>query len=218
MGGEIKAVLYCVDCKTKACYNGETEKAPKPAYCPMGNQEIIDCSREEYRGETKEFARQSALIESEGYCRWTRVEETIRFCRAMNYHKIGLAFCIGIKKEAEILARILKSWEFEVVSINCKFSGLLKEEIGITEGEKLRPGTREVMCNPIGQALFLNSQKTDINLVIGLCVGHDSLFFKHSEAPCTVLIAKDRVLGHNPAVALYCSDGYMKDLYFHEKG
>lgn len=206
-------MMYCVDCKTKACYYGETEKTPKPVSCPMGNQEIIDNSRDEYTGKTKEFARQSALIESEGYCRWTRVEETIRFCRAMDYRKIGLAFCIGLKKEAAVMSNILKSWGFEVVSINCKFSGLLKEEIGIAEGEKLRPGSREVMCNPIGQALYLNSEKTDINLVIGLCVGHDSLFFKNSEAPCSVLIVKDRVLGHNPAAALYCSDGYMKHLY-----
>jgi len=59
------------------------------------------------------------------------------------------------------------------------------------------------MCNPIAQAQILNEQLTDFNIVVGLCVGHDSLFFKHSEAPVTVLVAKDRVLGHNPAAALY---------------
>lgn len=204
-------MLYCAECKIRACYTGE--KVIVPADCPMASQDIIDESREKYEGELKEFARQAALIESGGYCRWTRVEETIRFCKAMGYHKIGLAFCIGLKKEAEILSKIFRARGFDMVSVNCKFSGLIKEEIGIVESEKLRPGTRETMCNPIGQALFLNTEGTDINVVMGLCVGHDSLFFKHSDAPCTVILTKDRVLGHNPAVALYCSDGYMKDVY-----
>ena len=208
---ETETMLYCAECKMKVCYTGETKIVPKD--CPMANQDIIDKSLEEYKGETKEFARQAALIESKGYCRWTRVEETIRFCKAMNYHKIGLAFCIGLRKEAEILAKIFRSHGFEIISANCKFSKILKEEIGITENEKVRPGTREVMCNPIGQAMFLNQEGTDINLVMGLCVGHDSLFFKYSEALCTVILTKDRALGHNPAAALYCSDGYMKNVY-----
>lgn len=42
--------------------------------------------------------------------------------------------------------------------------------------------------------------------------GHDSLFLKHSEAPCTVLVVKDRVLGHNPVAALYTSTGYYRKL------
>lgn len=41
------------------------------------------------------------------------------------------------------------------------------------------------------------------NILVGLCVGHGSLFFKHSKALATVLIAKDRVPGHNPAAAHY---------------
>lgn len=63
------------------------------------------------------------------------------------------------------------------------------------------------MCNPVLQAKILNEQKTDFNVMIGLCVGHDSLFLKHVEAPTTVLIVKDRVLVHNPAAALYGSTG-----------
>ena len=42
-------------------------------------------------------------------------------------------------------------------------------------------------------------------------MGHDSMFYKYSEAMVTTLIAKDRVLAHNPAGALYCSEGYFKD-------
>ena len=39
-------------------------------------------------------------------------------------------------------------------------------------------------------------------MLVGLCVGHDSLFIKYSEAPVTTLVTKDRVLAHNP-VAVY---------------
>ena len=62
------------------------------------------------------------------------------------------------------------------------------------------------MCNPVMQAKILNKEKTDMNIVMGLCVGHDSLFYKYSEALVTTLVAKDRVMGHNPAAALYTSE------------
>jgi len=66
------------------------------------------------------------------------------------------------------------------------------------------------MCNPIGQALFLNKSQTDFNIILGLCVGHDSLFIKYAEAPVTVFAVKDRVMAHNSMGALYLSDGYYK--------
>ena len=68
------------------------------------------------------------------------------------------------------------------------------------------------MCNPILQAKILNQEQTDLNVVIGLCVGHDSMFYKYSEALCTTLVTKDRVLGHNPAAALYQADSYYAKL------
>jgi uncharacterized metal-binding protein len=68
------------------------------------------------------------------------------------------------------------------------------------------------MCNPVAQAYVLNEAKTDFNVVMGLCVGHDSLFLKHSDALCTVLAAKDRLLGHNPLAAIYTVDTYYRAL------
>lgn len=49
-----------------------------------------------------------------------------------------------------------------------------------------------------------------MNIVMGLCVGHDSLFYKYSEALTTTLVVKDRVTGHNPVAALYTSHSYYK--------
>ena len=47
---------------------------------------------------------------------------------------------------------------------------------------------------------------------MGLCVGHDSLFYKYAEGVVTTLITKDRVTGHNPAVVLYQLDSYYSKL------
>lgn len=59
-----------------------------------------------------------------------------------------------------------------------------------------------------------NEAKTDLNVVVGLCIGHDSLFFKYSEAPVTVLAVKDRILAHNPLGAVYLSESaYRKKLF-----
>ena len=69
------------------------------------------------------------------------------------------------------------------------------------------------MCNPIAQAELFNQQKTDFNIDLGLCVGHDTLFFKYSEAPVTVFAVKDRVLAHNPLGAIYLADSYYEDKF-----
>jgi uncharacterized metal-binding protein len=68
------------------------------------------------------------------------------------------------------------------------------------------------MCNPVFQAKLLNHEKTELNILLGLCVGHDSIFFKYAEAPTTVLAVKDRVTGHNPLAAIYLSDSYYQKI------
>ena len=69
---------------------------------------------------------------------------------------------------------------------------------------KFGPGF-EAMCNPAAQAMLLNKEQTELNIILGLCVGHDTLFIKNSDAPITVLTVKDRVTGHNPLAAVYAS-------------
>jgi uncharacterized metal-binding protein len=73
------------------------------------------------------------------------------------------------------------------------------------------------MCNPVSQAELLNRSGCQFNIVLGLCVGHDSLFFKHSEGLATVLVTKDRVLAHNPVGALYLADTYFSRVWGPER-
>ena len=69
----------------------------------------------------------------------------------------------------------------------------------------MRPQEKESVCNPVGQAKVLNEVGTEMNVIVGLCVGHDMLFQMYSRAPVTTLIVKDRVLAHSPAGAIYSS-------------
>jgi uncharacterized metal-binding protein len=142
----------------------------------------------------------AAAIEARHYCREPRIREVMLFAREMGFRKLGLAFCIGMTEEALTVADILAQ-EFEVVSICCKVCGIAKSEFGLEQIDASRAG--EVMCNPAGQATVLNDAGTEMNIICGLCVGHDAIFSMASAAPVTTLIAKDRVLAHNPAGALY---------------
>lgn len=199
----------CANCKVLACTKGIREGLPKN--CPMNDERWMQERLELYaEPENHEFYIRSAAIEGKGYCQWPRVRETLEFCRDMGYKKIGIAFCKGLHKEAEVVANLFRREGFEVVSVICKTGGFLKETVGIPGEAKINPDNREIMCNPIAQAGLLNVQKTEFNIAIGLCVGHDSMFYKYSDAMVTTLVAKDRVLAHNPCGAIYCADGYFK--------
>ena len=87
-----------------------------------------------------------------------------------------------------------------------------KEKLGVPDGDKVRPGTFEPACNPVAQARILNEVGTDLNVIVGLCVGHDMLFTRHSAAPVTTLVVKDRVTGHNPVAVLYGQNFYYRRL------
>ena len=163
-----------------------------------------------------DFARQASRQEAAGYtdsgggprASLTRIEEICQFARRMGFQKLGLAFCAGLIDEAAALDRILTARGFEVSSVVCKVGRVPKERLGLADEDKIRPGEFEPMCNPIAQAELLNRAGTELNLVLGLCVGHDALFIRHAEAYTTVVAVKDRVLGHNPLAALYTSGSY----------
>ncbi|MGI6156917.1 MAG: DUF1847 domain-containing protein [Saccharofermentanales bacterium] len=202
--------MDCVDCQAMLCRQGQRDGFPG---CPMmEDRELYDEALEILKQDDNlAFFQASSRNEARGYGVHPRVVEVIAFCRDMGYKKIGLAYCTGLRNEAAIFQGLLEKAGFETVSAMCKSGGIEKEALGLTDADKVRPHTVEVICNPVAQALRLNREKTDFNVVIGLCVGHDSLFYKYSEAPVTTLIAKDRRLGHNPAAALYLADsGYMK--------
>ena len=210
--------LSCVDCKVRVC--GDAAYSPEkkyPAFCPtpglQEGQEHGEVLKEAMALYGEDNNRQimvaAAEVESEGYCVWPRVEEIMRFAEKIGAHKIGIATCVGLLNEASVFAEILRARGFEPVGIGCKAGSQMKTDMGVSEKFCDVGG---VMCNPILQAKTLEAEGTELNVVIGLCVGHDSLFYKYSAAPVTTLITKDRVTGHNPAAPLYTAKSYYKKL------
>ncbi|MBW1973540.1 MAG: DUF1847 domain-containing protein [Deltaproteobacteria bacterium] len=221
----------CAKCKIpskdKIC---NAENGRGPTFCPtILFSDLVPKVKAEYKvPEIQEFFRQATIQEAEGYGdRETenyipypikpRLMETIEFAKKMHFKRLGIAFCIGLQKEAGMLTEILEIHGFEVASVCCKAGKIPKEFIGIKEEEKIEIGKFETMCNPILQAEILNQTETELNILLGLCVGHDALFLKKSKAFCTVLAAKDRVTGHNPLSALYTSHSYYQKIKMDQK-
>ncbi|MCD8234983.1 MAG: DUF1847 domain-containing protein [Cloacibacillus porcorum] len=150
--------------------------------------------------EDRRMMRAASEVEAEYYGEINRIQEIILFSQKMGYKKLGIAFCAALSEEAAKLSQILENY-FEISTVNCKVCGVEKSEMGAMESDKVGP----ISCNPIEQAEVLNAANTDLNLLLGLCVGHDALFIKYSQAPVVPVAAKDRVIAHNPLGALYCS-------------
>lgn len=210
----------CAQCmvKTKFC---RTKDGVAPAFCSTQlYPEAIGKAGEEYKKpDIRKFAYNASLQEAECYIDRTaepgykfpvkpRVQEIIEFSRKMGYQKLGVAFCGGLHNEANIFCKILETHGFEVVSVMCKVGRIDKDALDLSPEERVQVGRPETMCNPITQAEVLNAAGTDFNILLGLCVGHDSLFIKYSKALITVFAVKDRMMGHNPLAAIYTYDSY----------
>lgn len=119
-----------------------------------------------------------------------RVEEIRNYAKNAGLKRIGIANCVAVQKEANLLKDSL-SKDFEVFAVDCKCGK-------IPASEFLGEEAKGISCNPAGQADFLAENKTELNIVLGLCVGHDMIFSAKSKAPSTTLIVKDREFKHNP--------------------
>ena len=214
-------IPQCAKCSGIFCYpNITADQRPNfdeaPPSCPTKlKRDVIEKSLDNYDNEQiREFARLASVQEFECYehtpdgirTRIPRIEETIQFAQKNGFKRLGIAFCSGLANEARMVADILERKGFEVVSVCCKVGAVPKEKIGIKPEEKISgPEFYESMCNPITQAEILNGEGVDFAILIGLCVGHDSLFIKYCQVPMTVLAVKDRVTGHNPLAAVFLS-------------
>jgi uncharacterized metal-binding protein len=216
------SIPNCTRCglSPKACRQPDGRA---PDWCPtLTRPELTAEALSRYDlPETLRLARQASLQEAAGYADRERrppishpfkcrLEETLEYCQRIAARRVGLAFCMGLSHEAAILSSILERHRLEVVGVACKVGGVPKEHIGLTDADKVHVGQYETMCNPILQALVLNEAGTDLNLMLGLCVGHDALFLQHIQGLTTVFAVKDRITGHNPLAAVYTARSYYK--------
>lgn len=194
--------ILCSYCERKRCFAGDLSQAPD--FCPtLTKVELIKGAKAKLKEPVTQKMAQDVARTWKDYGKLTRVEETVLYARLQGHKKLGLAFCVGLAQEAELFTNLLINEGFEVVSACCMCGALTSEDVALPEEDKIMPNIRQPMCNPIGQAMVLDSEGCDLNILLGLCVGDDVLFIKHSKAPVTVLAVKDRVLAHNPLGALY---------------
>jgi uncharacterized metal-binding protein len=196
--------IQCSYCAKKNCFAGDLSQTPD--FCPSKlNPGLMAEAKEMLKDPDKRKMAQDVARTWKDYCKLTRVEETVLYARLRGFKKLGLAFCVGLSQEAELFTNLLINEGFEVVSVCCMCGALSSDDVGLPEEDKIVPGFRQPMCNPIGQASVLDDNGCELNILLGLCVGDDTLFIKHSQAPVTILAVKDRVLAHNPLGALYTS-------------
>jgi len=195
----------CVHCKSMRCGTADKE-GPVPSSCPTeAYADLIKETTERYHlAENKAVIQgwhkmMSKILDPKNpreKLSWTRVDEIMEYATIRGMKKLGIATCYALLFESKLLSDILEANGFEVISVSCLCGEVNPQDAGL-EGD--------VFCNPILQAEVLNREKTDLNIMVGLCVGHDILFLRHCTGETTPLIVKDRALGHNPVAALYMS-------------
>ena len=196
---EIK--VDCIACTDRFCLRGEK--------CPVASKLIFKPSL--YKKDLLRIIEAAHDIACEKERTLCRLSEVIYFCLEMRYHRIGIAYCTDLQEPAGILAHVLKRF-FEVYPVCCKVGGHdmndpFSTQLAETGNDVFK---KNIACNPLGQAEILNTLKTDLNILVGICMGADCLFIKASEAPVTTLFVKDRSLANNPIGAIY-SDYYLDE-------
>ena len=183
--------IDCLRCADRVCLSGGN---CLPGMIP---------TRDAAAGEIRRVLDAAADISLESERRLCRLAELVYFCLEMRYRRVGLAYCVDLQEPAQILSGVLRRF-FEVIPVCCKVGGSLLEPSTIEDGESV------VACNPIGQARLLNQAGSDINVIVGLCVGVDTVFTGASTAPVSTIFVKDRSLANNPIGAVY-SEYYLRE-------
>ncbi len=208
-------LLSCVDCAVTNC-NHEDKQYPDFCLTTHMDEKVLAEAMALYEeDENRRSMIAAGEVEFDHYLQYTRVEEIVAYAKKMGFKKLGIATCVGLIQESRTLAKILRHHGFTVYGVACKVGVQKKVDVGIPERCAALGAN---MCNPILQAKILNAAETELNIVMGLCVGHDSLFYKYSDALVTTCVAKDRVTGHNPVAALYGSDFYFRKRMYPPKG
>ena len=187
----------CLNCTGEPC---EHATGDNPDYCLGGSvtPEIHEEVRRRYL-DPEIHVIYEASVRSSALCpNLTRVQEIIEFARGLGVRKIGLASCTIMLNEARTFARILRDAGFETYGVACKIESNHRSDLAVHVSE----GSQDtILCNPIMQARLLEEAGTELNVVVGLCVGHDALFYKHSAAVTTTLAGKDHIPMNNPCAA-----------------
>jgi uncharacterized metal-binding protein len=182
------------------CWRGENEGIP--SYCQAKHYvSELQKANEAYSAPGVVDIYTAACVvgkKNDGYR--TRIEEALDFAKEMSITIVGFAVCVAFGKELEVIRSLFEQAGIEVFSAGCQIGRSTATDRGLPQLEAYPANST---CNPIAQAEILNKAETQLNYIIGLCMGHDILFNRYSRAPVSTLIVKDRLMGNNPAAAVY---------------
>ena len=193
-----KKILRCI-CAKQDCWRGDRGKIP--AYCEANDYlDEIEKSNKEYPNKgVVEVYKASCIVRAHNDGMTPRIEEALLYAKELKLQKIGFAACVSMDSELDLLVKLFTKHGFEVYTAGCQIGGVDATKRGVPEVQ----GYSASWCHSVAQAEILNKEKTELNFILGLCMGHDILFSRYSKAPVSTLIVKDRVTGNNPAAALY---------------
>ena len=193
-----KKTLKCV-CVKQGCWRDDKVKIP--AYCEANNypDELCRSNKEYPKKGVVDIYKASCVVRAHNDGMTPRIEEALLYAKELRLQKIGFAACLAMVSELDLLVKLFAKQGFEVFTAGCQIGGVSATERGVPEAQGYSASWR----HSIAQAEILNKEKTGLNFILGLCMGHDILFSRYSEAPVSTLIVKDRVTGNNPAAALY---------------
>ncbi len=197
MPGEKANSIGCI-CSKQGCWLGEDKGIPR--YCQANNYlEELEASKKEYgKPENANIYKAACVVGAEQDGFRPRVEEALHFSKQLEFTKIGFAACTALQYEMGVLERLFAQEGFDVFCAACSIGRVGAEDRGLPQFKDYP----NAFCNPILQAQMLNAAGTELNFIVGLCLGHDILFTQYSNAPVSTLIVKDRMTGNNPGAAL----------------
>jgi uncharacterized metal-binding protein len=194
-----KVTTTCL-CRKMGCWRGDDKGIP--SYCQTNHylKEIKKANKAYAAPEVVDIYTAACVVgkKNDGYR--ARIEEALDFAKEMKFSRVGFATCVAFVKELEVIRRLFEQAGIEVFSAGCQIGRSSATDRGLPHLEAYPDNST---CNPIAQAEILNNAETQLNYIIGLCMGHDILFTRYSRAPVSTLIVKDRLLGNNPAAAVY---------------
>ena len=196
--GSRKKTLSCV-CTKQGCWRGSDTGIPE--YCQANNYlgEVETATHEYNKPEALALYKAASIVGQHNNGMTPRIEEALLLAKEMKLKRIGFAACVSMEWELGYLKKLFTREGFQVFTASCQIGRVNAESRGVPE---VKDCVRS-LCNPIAQAQILSREHTQLNFILGLCMGHDILFTQYSKAPVSTLIVKDRVTGNNPAAALY---------------
>ena len=198
MAAKSERSIMCNVCPKEECRRDYPEGIPNYCLATRFHDTLEETKLEYSKPEAINLYMAASKVLTRGYGKWPRIQEAIEFARELGIGKVGLASCIALRRELADIAELFTGAGFEVVCAACQVGRVHPEDRGVPDLK----GSRGTTCNPIAQAEILNHEETQLNYVLGLCLGHDILFHRYSKAPASTLIVKDRVTGNNPAAVL----------------